>query len=501
MLEMTHINYIKDLREREGLSISEIARKLEIHWITAKKYADGDVRISNEGIQRRERPAIGPYEHLLEAWLEEDLRMPRKQRRTARAMYNLLKKLTSYNGSERTVRIYVQKIRKKLIEAHKEQFVRLTHSPAEAQVDFGEFKAIDAVTESIVKLYFLAMSFPYSNAQLCRVVPSENNECFLEAMKDMFEEIEGVPRTIWFDNLSAAVVKVLGNGKRELTKSFKEFEWYYRFKACFCNVDSPNEKGHAEGKIGYIRRNWLSPMPIIKEIPTFNSWLQKEMINDRERNHSSKNKLISDLWIEDQNALLLLPTQPHEVITTDRKITNKYSEIKINENIYHIPRAHPGQNLFLKKYWDKIEIYDEYGENKISEHPRKYTNQVDKIDWQAELKIFTTKPRAIEHATYLKALPKNIRTFLLVDNLSDRKKRVKTLIELLDSHSITEIEQAAAIGIKEKKFASSELITIINYQISRSSKKPVDESWTPESVKEWQPGLSDYNELCQELIY
>jgi transposase len=501
MLEMTQINYIKDLREKEGLSISEISKRLKIHWNTAKKYADGDVAIKEKTTGKRKRPVMGPYEYLVEAWLEEDLRMPTKQRRTAKTIFNQLSELTDYSGSKRTVRDYVRKIRQKLIDERKEQFVKLTHAPASAQIDFGEFKAIDAKTESIVKYHYLVMTFPYSNVVLTRVTPAENIECFLEAMKSMFEEINGVPITIWFDNLSAAVINILKDGKRDLTKAFKEFEWYYRFKACFCNPNSGHEKGHVEGKVGYVRRNWMSPMPIIESIIEFNNYLQQKLVADRDREHSAKNELISKLWIKDKNALLILPTIPHEIVSTDKKRTNSYNEFKIKNNIYHVPQAYPRQELFLKIYWNTIKIYDEHGEEKLSEQPRKYINHVDKIDWQAELEIFKTKPRAIEHATYLKALPEDIRIYLLPEEFSLRKKRVKTLIKLLENYTITEINKTIATGLKEKRLTFDDLQAMLAHQTSSAShREPVDEAWTPESVRGWQPGLSDYDELCQELI-
>ena len=298
---MPQIDYIKYLREVEGCSISEIAKRVKINWRTAQKYADEEVEIQNKKTQTREKPVMGPYLNLIEAWLKEDQRMPRKQRRTAKAIYKQLKKYTDFDGSVRSVRLYVSKKRKKIINANKKQYVKLTHQPAEAQVDFGEFQAIDPRTEKIIKYPYLVMSFPYSNVQLCRVVPAENAECFLEGLKDMFEEIGGVPRTIWFDNLSAAVSKVLKDGKRKLTEAFKEFEWYYRFKAVFCNPGKGHEKGHIEGKVGYVRRNWMSPMPVIEDIFEFNKYLKKELIEDRDRKHSSKEKLISELWEEDLN--------------------------------------------------------------------------------------------------------------------------------------------------------------------------------------------------------
>lgn len=501
MLEVIQIDYIKHLRENEGCSISEIAKRVKINWRTAEKYADGEVETQNKKTKQREKPVMGPYLNLIEAWLEEDLRMPKKQRRTAKAIYKQLKKHTDFDGSDRSVRLYVSKTRKKIIDSHKEQYVKLTHETAEAQVDFGEFQAIDPKTEKIIKHPYLVMSFPYSNAQVCRVVPSENIECFLEGLKDMFEEIGGVPRTIWFDNLSSAVTKILKEGKRKLTNAFKEFEWYYRFKAIFCNPGNGHEKGHIENKVGYVRRNWMSPMPVIEDVFEFNEYLKKEMINDRNRMHSSKKKLISKLWEEDLNNLLVLPTNPKEIIRTETAITNKYGEITVDDNLYHIAKAHHRQRLLLKIYWDKIIVYDQYGEEKITQCPRKYVQKTDDIDWKIELEIFKNKPRAIEHATYLKALPEIIRKYLLADKLSKRRERIKVLIELLDNYRISEIADAVSKALEYSKTASEELKAILYYQSTKNDNdKPLDESWTPESVANWQPGLSDYNDLCQEVV-
>lgn len=255
MLKMAQIDYIKHLREEDKLSISKIANKLEINWRTAKKYADGDPD-SESSKRRRQRPVMGPYTNIVDAWLQEDMLAPRKQQRTAKAIYEQLKKRTDFSGSIRTVRYYVSKKRKELIDASKQQYVKLTHEPGTAQVDFGEFKAVHPETRKLYTYPYLVVTLPHSNAQLARVTPAENIECFLEALKDIFDELGGVPKVLWFDNLSSVVTEVLKDGKRELTKTFIAFKWHYRFKATFCNVGQAHEKGHVEGKIGYVRRNW-----------------------------------------------------------------------------------------------------------------------------------------------------------------------------------------------------------------------------------------------------
>lgn len=67
----------------------------------------------------------------------------------------------------------------------------------------------------------------------CIPVPAENQECFLEAMKQVFEQMGGVPQRIWFDNLSAAVVHIEKQGQRQLTDMFRRFCAHYRFEAVF----------------------------------------------------------------------------------------------------------------------------------------------------------------------------------------------------------------------------------------------------------------------------
>jgi hypothetical protein len=83
-------------------------------------------------------------------------------------------------------------------------------------------------------------------------------------MKQVFEQMGGVPQRIWFDNLSAAVVHIEKQGQRQLTDMFRRFCAHYRFEAVFCNPYSGHEKGHVEAKCGYSKRNWAVPVPLFE---------------------------------------------------------------------------------------------------------------------------------------------------------------------------------------------------------------------------------------------
>ena len=278
MLTVTQIDYIKHLRNNEDTSISEIASRVQCDWKTAKKYADGDINLQKRGKRSRRKAVMGGFEEYIKDWLFEDQRMPKKQRRTAKVMFNNLREL-GYQGSDRTVREYVRKAKQEMQIEGQQQAIRLEQFPGEAQVDFGEFKALTDGQEK--SFYELVMSFPYSNGQVCIVLPSENTVCFLHGLQRLFLIIGGVPHIIRFDNLSAAVVKILSGTERSLTEMFKTFQWHYRFRSEFCNPGKGQEKGHVENKIGYVRRNNFSPMPIIEDLDDFNQELHQMMLNDQ----------------------------------------------------------------------------------------------------------------------------------------------------------------------------------------------------------------------------
>ncbi|TDA70244.1 MAG: hypothetical protein D9V47_02465 [Clostridia bacterium] len=107
MLAMPEQEYIKYLYEEEECSIAEISAKLGINWRTAAKYAKKDNWNEACMISRGCQPVMDPVAEVIDMWLMEDRLKPRKERRTAAAIYRQLKDQYNFTGSERTVRHYV----------------------------------------------------------------------------------------------------------------------------------------------------------------------------------------------------------------------------------------------------------------------------------------------------------------------------------------------------------------------------------------------------------
>src|SRR5262249_48012209 len=181
-----------------------------------------------------------------------------KQRHTAVRIYRRLRDEHGYTGGLTTVKDAVRAWRR----SHAEVFVPLAHPPGEAQVDFGEAEV--TLDGRPTKVAVFVMTLPYSDAIYSQAFPRECTEAFLEGHARAFAFFGGVPRRISYDNLKIAVAKLTGSRQRKLTDAFLRLASHHLFEPHFCLVRRPNEKGHVETLVGFARRNFLVPVPVLR---------------------------------------------------------------------------------------------------------------------------------------------------------------------------------------------------------------------------------------------
>lgn len=90
MLSMDDIKYIKRLYEREGVSIREIMRRTGYHYETVRKYLDMEDFNEPSYPPRNSVSLLDPLKPVIDQWLTDDLKAPRKQRHTAKRIYQRL---------------------------------------------------------------------------------------------------------------------------------------------------------------------------------------------------------------------------------------------------------------------------------------------------------------------------------------------------------------------------------------------------------------------------
>ena len=92
-----------------------------------------------------------------------------------------------------------------------------------------------------------------------------------------FAHFDGVPARIAYDNLRAAVVRIVVGGARTLTPRFAALASHYLLEACFCRPGEGHDKGGVESRGKAIRQQALVPIPVGPSLAVINAILLAQM--------------------------------------------------------------------------------------------------------------------------------------------------------------------------------------------------------------------------------
>lgn len=493
MLKVPQQQYIRYMREFEGASITEIAETAGVNWRTARKYADQQDWNLRTSRRHHKAPVMDPYKDIIDTFLLEDSLLPRKQRRCGSRIYEILRREHGFSGCIKSVTEYIRKRRHEMDIEKTIAYQRLEHPMGEAQVDFT---TIQVSRDSHLHDYkLLILSFPYSNAAFVHPVPSENQECFLEGLKCIFQKAGGVPWRIWFDNLSAAVISIEPEGKRRLTDSFSRFVAHYRFDAVFCNPNSGNEKGHVENKCGYGKRNWCAPIPLFESYQLLVKQLNTLAQEDMNRHHYSKARPILELWNEEKSKLLQLPEIAFEAFQLKAVAVNKYGEVRMDQSNIPVFGIKANATALLRIWWDRIDVLDE--EHKIlTTLPRPYTWRQHEIPWQEAFKGFLKKPRSVTHAQLIRMLPESLRIFVSIEDLPLRKERLQAVYHWCGNYTVQEIGSVLDI-LGNQSSIDRVTARLMLIKPPNPQQQQLEEPYTPAEIKRMSMDLGRYDFLAK----
>jgi transposase len=262
---------IRKDRRVEGASIRELADRHHVHRRTVRQALESAVPPPRRPYPQRPHPAIDVYAPVIDGWLLADKDVPRKQRHTARRVWQRLVAEHGAVCSEVTVSRYVARRRAELGLGHVEVAVPQAHLPgAEAEVDFGEFHAV--IAGVLLKLWLFVLRLSCSGRAFHVAFATQAQEAFLEGHVLAFEHLGGVPGRIRYDNLKPAVVRVLRGRDRGEAERFVALRSHYGFDSFFCvpGPEGAHEKGGVEGEIGRFRRRHLVPVPSVASLAALN---------------------------------------------------------------------------------------------------------------------------------------------------------------------------------------------------------------------------------------
>jgi transposase len=497
VLKMAQVEYIKHLYECEGKSLRSIAQTVGADFRTVRKYArmDDFNRSGLPNMTPEAHPRLGPFIPVIDEWLEQDARQPRKQRHTAIRIHTRLREEHGFTGSYSAVKRYAAK-KRRMLSREQQGFLPIAHPPGHAQTDFGEFRYYDGLGMAHTG-HALLVTFPYSNAGWMQVFPAQNQECLLEGLKRIFKHIGGVPIRLRCDNMTAAVARVLRGTERILTDGFLRFKLHYRLEADFCNPCRGNEKGNVENKVGYSRRNMLVPVPVIEDFAAFNESLLSRCDADHERKHYKRGELISELWRHEKEKLLTLPEYEYDVFRYESLCVGKTGFVTIDTNSYGLSPTLAGKTAQAKIFSQRVELY--YERCLIKTYPRSYGRGEEVTDWKQYLPTVLCKPGGLEHTRFFGQLPKLWQNYLRGTHGTERKSALALLSEIIRDGNESLCDDAVELA-GEYGRVDSDSIRQSYYMIAKPENHPpaLRLPFGPPSLN-YNPDLSVYDRLTSAL--
>ena len=200
------------------MSVRETVRTFGLHRDTVREMLAYSVPPGYRRQSPPKRPKLKPFTGVIDRILEDDHRRPRKQRHTAKRIFERLGYEYGYDRGYTTVKDYVRENRRQT----KEMFVPLFHPPGHAQCDFGEALVVIGGVEQ--RAHCFVIDLPHSDACFLKAYPEETNEAFLDGHVSAFAYLGGVPQSILYDNTRLAVARILGDGRRQRTRAFTELQ-------------------------------------------------------------------------------------------------------------------------------------------------------------------------------------------------------------------------------------------------------------------------------------
>jgi transposase len=492
---------IRRLAKVEGLSNSEIARRLRLNRRTVIKALASETAPPSRQTPPPRPSRLNPYKPFIQKRLQEFPRI---------SSVRLLRELKplGYPGAITVLKDYLATLRPRTQEA----FFRIETKPGEqAQVDWANCGSL-RFGNTWRKLSVFVMVLSHSRMMYAEFSLSQCLEDFLAAHWRAFQFFGGIPRKCLYDNLRSVVLARYGTDIR-FNPRFMEFAGVCLLEPVLCRPGHGNEKGKVENGIKYLQGSFLDgrdrtiPWPLWSV--DLGRWLS-EVANVRI--HGTTRARPIDRWELERPLLQTLPAQAPDTDVVRSVQAASQCLVKFDGNRYSVPFQWVGKALTLRASRTDVQIFA--GTQRLARHARSFERGLV-IENPAHYQgLLATKKaaRAAKITDQFLALAypsEEARSALdrylqgLIQSELHLFHHLQKILDMAALYGRTEVLQAVTHALPFNAFGSSYLENIITQQRALRGLKevspiviPAKPDWTKETVEEQDLGL--YDELFKE---
>lgn len=392
---------IRKAHDREDLSIRALASRFAVHRRVVRQALRSPIPPPRKAVVRPS-PLLDPWKATIDQWLAADDKVPRKQRHTARRVFQRLIEEHGADIGESTVRRYVAEAKAHHPVALAQVNVPQSHPAGEeAEVDFGQISFKFSGEQVIGRMFVMRLSA--SGKAFHRIYANEAQEVFIDGHVRAFEHFGGVPGRIRYDNLKPAVARMLKGRDRKETERFVAMRSHYRFDSFFClpGVGGAHEKGGVEGEVGRFRRRHLVPLPKVETLSELNRLIGLADATDDARHIFGHVQSVGTEFAAELPALRALPTEPFEMMLALHPRVDHKARVCVRQCFYSVPARFVGRRIDVYLGAEHVEARE--AGRVVARHERAVSKGAEQLCLDHYLEVLNHKPGALAGATALGA--------------------------------------------------------------------------------------------------
>ncbi len=384
MLRVDQVHVIRHKVLVEGRSARQVAKELGISRRTVRKYLTEAVPKRTE-TQPRPRPVWEAVRARVETLLAESVQWTGgKQQLTATRLHEML----VADGTQVGVTLVKEAVAE-WKRQRREVFVPLTYRPGDlAEVDF--FEVLVDVDGTRRKAWLFLMRLMYSGRDFAWIYERQDQVSFLDGHVHAFAHF-GVPARLAYDNLKAAVVRILVGGERALTARFAALASHYLFEPCFCRPGEGHDKGGVEARGKALRQQALVPIPSGPTLGAINATLLARLDARLDTKRDLAGQTIGARFLEEQRVCRPIAV-PFEAEATTFATVMPRAIVRLAGAVYSVPSRWAGLDLVVRIGATTVTIVGKDGTR--IQHARKRFGERS-IDYRHYLPELARKPQAV----------------------------------------------------------------------------------------------------------
>ena len=440
---------IRQMFDQKHLSVAQIAAELELDLKTVEKWVTRPTYQQRRPVKRPSK--LDPFKGQIVAMLE---RHPYSAQQILQEL-----KTRGYSGAYSILKDFVRLVR----PVRKPAYLTLEFAAGEcAQTDWGSFGWIP-VGSTRRRLSFFVMVLCYSRLLYVEFTLGQGMEQFLSCHQNALAFFGGVPEKIMIDNLKTGVLSHPLGEKATFHPRYLDFAGHCGFQPVACAVRKANEKGRVENAVGYVKKNFLSGLPIASFDPLNPAALQWLRTVANVRIHGETHRKPIEMFEEEKARLRALPALAYDAAALKPVTASSRCRVIFEANRYSIPHLYASQKLTLKVYPERLCIY--HHETLIATHPRSYDRRQDIHNPDHTKELLAQRVKARQQTLLLAFLNLTPDAQIYCRKLEEKRlnapHHIQKIVALSEIYGVDQVARAIADAITFEAYGCEYIANIL----------------------------------------